>query len=515
VAEARKNILVIIIDQLRADCVEGALAGHVNLPNINALRKDAVTFASHFSVVNPCGPSRASILTGRYAMNHRSVRNGTPLASGISNIALEARKKGYEPLLFGYTDSSLDPRDLHPNDPDLKTDENVLPGFSEILEMRWRGSYPWRADLLAKGYDISDPENIYVPVPKHPGQLPRPDDPAVYIASDSGTAFLTDQFISQMSVRTNKSWFALLTYISPHPPLVAPAPYNNMYASADIPMPQRMETMADEMAVHPFLHHAAVRFGAKNMSPFCRDQIDPENDDDVQMLRSVYLGMLSEVDAHIGRVVEFLKSSGQYDNTLIILQADHGEMLGDHHMWDKHHIFDPAFKVPLIIRDPKNSAAHGTIINAFSESVDITPTILDWIEQPIPMEMDGVSLKPFLEGKMPQDWRDFVHLELDFGNSLTPTIWQTELGISLDEANLAILRERQFKLVHFNGGMDPLLYDMEADPNEMNNLADLPEFAPVLLRLTQKLLSHRMKHQDKTLSNIRITPDGAIGSLTR
>ncbi|VAW22470.1 Phosphonate monoester hydrolase, partial [hydrothermal vent metagenome] len=147
-----KNVLVIIIDQLRADCVEGALASHVDLPNIDALKKDAVTFASHFSVVNPCGPSRASILTGRYSMNHRSVRNGAPLASGISNIALEARKKNYEPLLFGYTDTSLDPRDFHPNDPDLKTDENALPGFREILEMRWRGSYPWRADLLAKGY---------------------------------------------------------------------------------------------------------------------------------------------------------------------------------------------------------------------------------------------------------------------------------------------------------------------------------------------------------------------------
>ncbi|MCF6326302.1 MAG: alkaline phosphatase family protein [Devosiaceae bacterium] len=510
-----KNVLVIIIDQLRADCVEGALASHVDLPNIDALKKDAVTFASHFSVVNPCGPSRASILTGRYSMNHRSSRNGAPLASGISNIALEVRKKNYEPLLFGYTDTSFDPRDLHPNDPDLKTDENVLPGFREIVEMRWRSSFPWRADLLAKGYDISSPENIYVPIPDQPDRPPRPDDPAVYNTSDSGTAFLTDRFISEMSVRTDKSWFALLSYISPHPPLVAPAPYNNMYAKAEIPMPERMNSMADEMAVHPFLHHAAVRFSAKNMSPFCRDQIDPENDEDVNMLRSVYLGMVSEVDAHIGRVVEFLKESGQYDNTMIILQADHGEMLGDHHMWDKMHVFDPAFKVPLIIRDPDNSSAHGTIVSEFSESVDIAPTILDWIEQPVPTEMDGVSLKPLLEGKDPKDWRDFVHLELDFGDPLYPSIWQKQLGISLDEANLAILREQKFKLVHFNGGMDPLLYDMEADPFEMNNLAANPEFAPVLLRLTQKLLSHRMKHQDKTLGNIRITPDGAVGSLTR
>ena len=82
-----RKVLVVITDQFRADLISGALAGHVSLPNIDAFRKEAVTFTSHFSVTNPCGPSRASILTGRYAMNHRSVRNGTPLSDGITNIA--------------------------------------------------------------------------------------------------------------------------------------------------------------------------------------------------------------------------------------------------------------------------------------------------------------------------------------------------------------------------------------------------------------------------------------------
>lgn len=505
-----KNILIIIIDQLRADCVEGALGAHVDLPNIDALKKEAVTFTSHFSVVNPCGPSRASIFTGLYAMNHRSVRNGTPLANGISNIALEARKKNYEPLLFGYTDTSFDPRGLHPNDPDLQSDENILPGFREILEMRWRGSYPWRADLLAKGYDINDLHKIYHPVPKNPEDAPKPDDPAIYSAQDSGTAFLTDRFISEMSVRTDQDWFALLTYISPHPPLVAPAPYNQMYKGKNLPLPARMTTKQREMDVHPFLRCAAKYRGAKNMVLGCEDQVDPNNDDDIQMLRAVYLGMASEVDAHIGRVVEFLKTSGQYDNTMIVLQADHGELLGDHYMWGKQNVFDPAFKVPLIIRDPANSMQHGSVVTALTESVDITPTILDYIDMPIPPEMDGKSLQGFLAGKEPEAWRDCVHLELDFGDPIKPTIWQTELGIRLDDANLAILREEKFKLVHFNGGLDPLLFDLESDPFEMNNLADDPAFAPVLLRLTQKLLSLRMSHQNGTLSSIGITSKGAM-----
>lgn len=97
-----RNVLFIIIDQLRADCLSGALADHVNLPHLCAFMQDAVSFQRHYSVTNPCGPSRASILTGQYAMNHRSVRNGTPLRHDIPNIATEMRKSGYLPMLFGY-----------------------------------------------------------------------------------------------------------------------------------------------------------------------------------------------------------------------------------------------------------------------------------------------------------------------------------------------------------------------------------------------------------------------------
>ncbi len=98
---SRGNILFIVADQLRADCVRGALAGSLDLPNLRALMADSVTFANHFTVATPCGPARASLLTGLYAMNHRSVRNGAPLDARHTNIALEARRGGYEPLLFG------------------------------------------------------------------------------------------------------------------------------------------------------------------------------------------------------------------------------------------------------------------------------------------------------------------------------------------------------------------------------------------------------------------------------
>jgi arylsulfatase A-like enzyme len=506
-----RKILFVIADQFRADCIDGALAAHINLPNIQAFRKEAVTFTKHYSVTTPCGPSRASILTGKYAMNHRSVRNGTPLADGIPNIALEARKSGYDPAVFGYTDTSVDPRSRHPNDPDLKTEEGVMSGFKERLEMRYQESYPWRAYLKSKGYDLPDYAQFYNPVSTDPNRAARVDDPSFYTATDSDTAFLTDRLLQDMSVRTDQDWFHMVTYIRPHPPLVAPEPYNKMYQPDALPKPVRLATSKQQAAVHPFMAAAVIAPTIDSVVRKFDGELDNEAMSDVQMLRAIYLGLATEVDTHFGRIITFLKKTGQYDDTLIVFTSDHGEMLGEHHLWGKQNPYDTAFRIPLIIRDPQNPAQYGQKVAAFSESIDVTPTILDLIGQHIPAGMDGVSLRPFLEGRTPENWRDCVHMELDYGEPDRVTKGQIATGTSTQESNLAILREERFKLVHFNGGLPPLLFDLETDPDELHDLAGDPAHAGTLLRLTQKLLSHRMTHADRTLTDVKLTSDGVVG----
>lgn len=506
----KRKILVIISDQLRADCVEGALAQHVNLPNIAALRKDAVTFTKHFSVTNPCGPSRASIFTGKYAMNHRSVRNGTPMPNGITNIAREMRKSGYDPLLYGYTDTSLDPRIRHANDPDLTTEEGLMPGFREMLEMRLKESLPWRAHLKSKGYSIPDYAHFFDSISPDPSRPARPDDPPFYKAADSDTAFLANSLIHDLAVRTDQDWFAVATFIRPHPPLSAPEPYNKMYDPTELPLPLRQSTVDAQANIHPFMVGALKAPKMESIVRGCDGQVDSKNDDDVQLLRSIYFGLATEVDTHVGRIISFLKETGQYDDTVIVFMADHGETLGDHHLWGKQNPYEVSFHIPLIIRDPENPEQHGSTIEAFTESVDFTPTILDMVGQTVPKSMDGVSLKPFLEGETPEKWRDAVHLELDFGEPNGETEWQKSTGAPLNEANLAILREERFKLVHFNGELPPLLFDLEDDPNELVNVAGDPEHSATLLRLTRKLLNHRMRHSDRTLTDVKITSDGAF-----
>jgi len=112
-----KNILFITADQWRGDCL--GCIGHpvVKTPNLDQLAKQGVLFRKHYTQTVPCGPSRASLFTGLYAMNHRSVNNGTPLNNRFTNIAREVRKCGYDQTLFGYTDTSADPRKLHQQDP--------------------------------------------------------------------------------------------------------------------------------------------------------------------------------------------------------------------------------------------------------------------------------------------------------------------------------------------------------------------------------------------------------------
>lgn len=500
----KTNVLFILIDQLRADCLTGALAEHVALPHMRALMAEAVTFESNYTVVNPCGPSRASILTGQYAMNHRSVRNGTPLRHDTPTLPGEMRKAGYLPMLFGYTDTSQDPRVHHPNDPAIRTYEQHMNGFQEMLEMRLEMSYPWRSDLLSKGYSFDTYWDLYRPVAAGGGK-PALNDPAPYRAEDSDTAFLTNRFLATMPAYSDKGWFAHLTYIRPHPPLVAPAPYNRMYEPAKLPLPTRLPSESDEQALHPFFT-AATRNSTPASAVLGFDDLEP-TDENVQCLRAIYLGLASEVDAHIGRVMQFLRDSGQEDNTLVVLSADHGEMLGDRHSWGKFSVYDAAYKTPLIIRMPGNQAQAGTRRQEITESIDLTPTILDWVGQDIPNAMDGASLLPLLRAEVPTDWRQYSFSELDFGDPEAPSLWQQLLGTALSESNLSILRDHRFSLVEFAADLPPLLFDHHGT-GEMEDVSQKPELQGDLARLGRQMLRHRMRNMDHTLSLHSITADG-------
>ena len=157
------NVLFVTLDQWRSDCLSAVGGSPVRTPNIDALASDAVLFSNHYSVASPCGPARASLLTGLYLHNHRSVRNGVPLDARHQTIAQRAAELGYEPKLFGFTDTTLDPRGRDAGDPALSTSSSMAPGFEDGLYMTG-DSLPWLAWLRSRGYDTpASPRDIWRP----------------------------------------------------------------------------------------------------------------------------------------------------------------------------------------------------------------------------------------------------------------------------------------------------------------------------------------------------------------
>lgn len=499
-----RNVLFITIDQLRADVLKGPLAALVDTPNLDRLMREGVSFDKHFTVTVPCGPSRASMLTGLYAMNHRSIRNGTPLADHHATIASEARKSGYEPLLFGYTDTTPDPTHLHPEDPDLLDIEGVAKGFREIVEMRFEKSLAWRAHLVAQGYKMPPKGKgnmlpVYRPAAEK-GRPPRITDPALYSKEDSDTAFLTNKTIEALTVRHEDSWFAHMTFIRPHPPFVAPAPYNTLINPSDLPKPHV------ERPDHPFFDAWFSQPSQKGVWWGFNGDCAKMTKADTAKLRAVYMGLIAEVDFHIGRVLKWLEETKQLKNTLIVVTGDHGEMLGDKQMWGKESVFEPAYHIPLIIRDPDNRGTAGRRVKAITESIDIAPTILEWIGRTPPPAMDGHSLAPLMQkgANKVSNWRDAAFMEVDFSEPHRATRFQSALGISKHECNAAILREDRWKYVHFNGGLPPMLFDLKADPHETKNLATDPAYTGEVARMAQKMLDRRMQRGNRRLTSFAV-----------
>ena len=488
----RPNILLIVTDHFRADLISGALGGAVPLPSLRRFAEESVVFEQHFSVTPPCGPSRVSLLSGQYAMNHRAVRNGTPLRHDTPNVARVLRDGGYDPLLFGYTDVTQDPRALSPDDPRLRSYEELLPGFSEIVRMRQEtDDQVWRDHLRGKGYDVPEGMDLYRPVGG------RIDAPALYRSEDSDTAYLTDRFISHMGGLSD-GWCAMLSYIRPHPPFVAPAPWNKMVDPESVPSP----ATATGANVHPYINALhKTKSVARLVEGFPDLEPSPEN---IKTLRAIFLGLAAEVDHHVGRVLDWLKSSGQLESTLVIFTADHGDTLGDYGLWGKESFFDSAFHVPLMIRIP--GIAPRTV-GAMTESIDIAPTILDFAGCVVPDSMDGESLNELAKSGV--GGRDQSFSEHDFGNPISPTSRQEMLGLRAHAANFGVLRTATHRLVHFAGDLPQVVFDI-TNEGEARDISHDEGAGPISLDLSIKMLCLRMQNPEGTFARTMVTEEGVM-----
>lgn len=487
------NLLLVTLDQLRADVVFGALHGIVPTPALDRLRREGVSFINCFTAAVPCGPARASLLTGLYAFNHRGIRNGTPVAHHHATLGTELRRAGIEPLLFGYCDMAADPTERAPADPDLATYELPARGFREIVEMRFEAPLAWVGHLRARGYDVPAPQ------PARWAELYRPVGaglraPAFYTAQDSDTAFLTDRTIEALDARRDGPWCAHLTYIRPHPPFIAPAPWNGLADASAIPAP----TPAPAGPEHPFRAAWFSEPSQQGLFWGFDGQCGALSAGAVADLRAVYLGLVAEVDHHLGRLLDWLDATGQAARTLVVLLADHGEMLGCQGYWGKDNVLAPAHHVPLVMRGP--GAAAGHVVADVVSTIDLAPTLLEVVGARVPRAMDGESLAGQMAGRANGPGRGLALTEIDLAEPGAPTRFERGLGLGPLSANAAILRDATHTLVHFNGGLAPMLFDRRADPAERTDLAATPEGARQVARLRAALIDLRMTRSDRRLT---------------
>jgi arylsulfatase A-like enzyme len=502
----RLNILFITADQWRGDCMGYAGHGVVRTPNLDRLAAGGVAFMRHYAQAAPCSPARACLYTGLYQMNNRVCRNGSPLDQRFDNVALAARRAGYDPTLFGYTDQSPDPRGLPPGDPDLTTYEGVLPGFTARAKLP-EHEKAWLSWLRTQGLDLVDHDHAHLPVGAAPGSVTAA--PPAYSKDQTQTAFLVGEFGRWLTEQDpGRPWLAHLSFLRPHPPFIVPEPYNTMFAPEAVDGFRRAPSPEAELQLHPLLEFGLGHTGKGDFVPGAKGLVRDFTEAEFRQIKATYYGMIAEVDAQLGRVFDLLEASGAWDETLIVFTSDHAEMMGDHWYLGKGGFFDESQHIPLIIRDPTRRNAFGSKVEAFTEAVDLFPTLLGYFGTQPTHHPDGASLMPFLAGEQPAGWRDAVHWEFDF-RDVAGRGAERWFDLPSTRLNMTALRTERYKYVHF-AGLPPLLFDMVADRQNTLNLADDPAHLSVRLELAEKLLAWRAEHLDQTLALSELTPGGVV-----
>ena len=505
----QRNVLLVVVDQWRADCMPALGTPHLRTPNIDSLCRDGVVFGNHVTTTVPCGPARASLLTGLYQMNHRAVQNTIPLNARHVNLAQALRSLGYDPALVGYTTTTPDPATTTNRDPRFVGLGDVMDGFKPVgaFGSGMEGYFGWLAHqgfkLPEQREDIWLPEgqNVVAGATHLPARVP---------AELSDSAFFTDRALTYLKGRNGKPFFLHLGYWRPHPPFVASVPYHDMYRVEDMPPPVRAATMEEEARQHPLLDFYLRTTQQASFFQQGQGAAGAMSAAEIQQMRATYYGLMTEVDDCLAQIFAYLRETGQWDNTLVIFTSDHGEQLGDHYLLGKIGYFDESFRIPLVIRDPRVADQRGRVERLFTESIDVMPTIIEWLGGEPPSSCDGRSLLPLVRGVAPADWRTEMHYEYDF-RDVYYSAPERDLGLRLDECSLCVVQDEHYKYVHF-AALPPLFFDLKADPHQFLNLAADPSRANLVRDYAQKALSWRLINADRSLGRYR---SGLQGLETR
>jgi arylsulfatase A-like enzyme len=486
-----RNFLFIMCDQLRADYL--SCYGHPSLEttNIDALAARGVRFERAYCQSPVCGPSRASFYTGRYMVSHGATWNNVPLPVGEWTLGDYMREQGVRCGLVGKTHMVADTKGMARLEIDAGGRLGILSsqcGFDPIE--RDDGLHPdvsldpdleYNKYLRAKGYVSDNPWHDFANSAEGPDgevlsgwHMRNVHLPARVAAEDSETPYMTRRAKDYISSAGESPWCLHLSYIKPHWPYIAPAPYHNLYGANHILPAVRSE--AERENVHPVV---AAFMGHGDSQSFQREEVR-------QRVIPAYMGLVKQIDDSIGDLMAFLDGLGRLDDTMIVFTSDHGDYLGDHWLGEKELFHEPSSRIPLIVYDPDSQADpnRGKSDDRFAESIDLIPTFLDALEADIPEhKLEGRSLLPILrDGDNDLDWRDAAFSEAEYATRSA----RLTLGLEPHECRAFMVRTDRYKYIHYET-YQPQLFDLADDPNELNDLGGSPDHAGQRAELHERL----------------------------
>lgn len=459
----RPNILFLMTDQQRGDCIGAEGHPAVLTPNLDRIASEGARFRHAYSSTPSCTPARACILTGQSPWHHGML--------GYSRVAQEYPHEMPRMLRdAGYFTCAIGKNHFHPQRSPHGYEQVLLDesGRSHSVDFRsdyrswfWNQEPNLDPDATGIGWNDCLAGEYALPERLHP------------------TAWTGDTAVRFLKTYSDPKPFLLkVSFARPHSPYDPPARYMREFRGADIPsaaVGDWAEPYRPRSGARPSLWHGDL--GAAQ----------------VRHSRQGYYGSIRFIDDQIGRILEALHERGLYENTLILFVSDHGDMLGDHHHWRKCYAYEASARVPMLVRWPTGlvSAARGQVREEVAELRDIMPTFLQAAGIDVPDSVDGSSLLEPVSGQA-STWREYLDLEhntcyspRNHWNAMTDGKWKY--------------------IYHALDGREQL-FDLGSDPHERRDLAGETSAAEDLRLWRSRLVAHFEERGEPFLSNGKLVP---------
>lgn len=418
----RPNVLLIVSDDQRADTVAALSGADVLTPNLDRLAREGCSFERAYAMGSMsgavCAPSRAMLHSGRQLFRFES-RHPSPSAD-LPSLGASLGGAGYATFMSG----------------------------------KWHNGKPWFQAAFQSGRAVffggmGSHTELRVFDRTEEGRYPQ--ESSYRIRAFSSTAFADEVLAFLGEERGARPFFAYLSFTAPHDPRTPPAESREPYDPASIALPPNF------LPLHPY-DNGEMLVRDERLAPW------PRTPEVVREHLADYHGMISQLDAQVGRVLAALDASGQADNTIVVFTSDHGLAVGSHGLMGKQNLYEHSTRVPLLFRGPGIPAGARSLAPAYL--FDLFPTLCELTGVPPPAGLDGVSLAPFLQGR--------------------PAPQRTHVVTAYKDQQRA-LREDRWKLIRYPGIDRTQLFDLESDPHETRDLAADPEQAPRVERLLATL----------------------------